>query len=89
MAQIIGFLLTLLFFITPICYPEASLPREVAPLLTSSPIYALVRGYREILLDNQAPQWSGVWPLWVLSLTVAVLGYAWYRKLRPGFADVL
>lgn len=89
LAQIIGFLLTLLFFITPICYPEASLPREVAPLLTKSPIYKLVQGYREILLDNQAPQWSIVWPLWALSLAVAVLGYAWYRKLRPGFADVL
>ena len=37
LGQMIGFLLTLWFFLTPICYPEASLPPEAAGILTKNP----------------------------------------------------
>ena len=55
LGQIMGFLMTIWFFITPICYPEDSLPGAVAPLLTKNPMYVLVRGYRAIFLENPAP----------------------------------
>ena len=91
LGQVIGFLLTLWFFITPICYPEASLPAAALPLLSKNPMFVLVRGYRDIFLDHggHAPAFASLWKLWVVSLAVFVLGHAWFYKLRRSFADII
>jgi homopolymeric O-antigen transport system permease protein len=89
LGQMLGFLLTLWFFLTPICYPEASLPPKFLPLFTKNPIYVLVRGYRAIFLENRAPDLGPLWKLWVVAAAVFVLGYAWFYKLRKSFADIV
>jgi lipopolysaccharide transport system permease protein len=88
LGQVIGFLLTIWFFITPICYPEEQL-RAAAPFLSKNPIYVLVRGYRSILLENHAPAFGPLWKLWILSAVVFLLGHAWFYKLRRSFADMI
>jgi lipopolysaccharide transport system permease protein len=89
LGQINGFLLTLWFFLTPICYPEASLPPEGVSILSKNPIYVLVRGYRDIFLEGRAPAWDSMWKLYVVSLVVFFLGHAWFHKLRKTFADII
>ena len=89
LAQINGFLLTVWFFITPICYPETSLPKEAAGLLTKNPVYVLVRGYRSILLESHAPDWVALAWLTAGSAAVFLLGHAWFYKLRKSFADLI
>src|SRR5579872_5989448 len=89
LAQVIGFLLTLWFFVTPICYPEQSLPHAAAPLLAKNPVYVLVRGYRAIFLEGHAPALGPLWKLWLVALAVFVLGHAWFYKLRKSFADII
>jgi len=89
LGQITGFLLTLVFFITPICYPESALPREWLWLFRKNPVDMLVRGWRAILIEQTAP------PLMVVvgaSLAAALsfgAGAAVYSRLRRSFADVL
>lgn len=94
LGQILGFLLTIWFFITPICYPEDSLstlPPSATLLLSRNPIYVLVKGYRTILLDprHQPPDFGPIWKLWLLSLVVFVLGHAFFYKLRKSFPDLI
>jgi lipopolysaccharide transport system permease protein len=89
LGHIMGFLLTIWFFITPICYPEDSLPAAAAPLLSKNPLYVLVRGYRAIFLENQPPAFGPLWKLWLLSMVIFVLGHAWFYKLRKSFADMI
>jgi len=92
LAQINGYLLTIWFFITPICYPESnlnSLPRAALAILTKNPIYVLVRGYRSILLESRAPDWVSLGWLFVVSAAVFLLGHAWFHKLRKSFADLI
>jgi lipopolysaccharide transport system permease protein len=89
LGQVIGFLLTLWFFITPICYPEASLPPEAAGILSKNPVYVIVRGYRAISLEGLAPPWHSLWKLWALAGVVFLCGHAWFYKLRRSFADVI
>ncbi|MGB7762807.1 MAG: ABC transporter permease [Bryobacteraceae bacterium] len=89
LGQIIGFLLTIWFFITPICYPEGSLPKGAAALLTKNPLYVLVRGYRAIFLENRAPEFGPLWKLTVVALVAFVVGHACFYKLRRSFADML
>jgi|SRR5579862_626382 len=89
LAQINGFLLTLWFFVTPICYPESSLPPQALVVLGKNPMFTLVRGYRAVLLEGNAPAWRSLWKLWVVACLVFILGYAWFYKLRKSFADVI
>jgi lipopolysaccharide transport system permease protein len=89
LGQIMGFLLTLWFFITPICYPESSLPARAMVILRKNPIYVLVRGYRSVFLEGHAPELLPLVKLWILAAVVFLIGHAWFDKLRKGFADVI
>ncbi len=89
LAQIMGFLLTLVFFLTPICYPDASLPAFALPVLGKNPVYVLVRGYRAVLLEGHAPEFAALWKLWLLSAVVLIAGRKWFHSLRRSFADLL
>lgn len=89
LTQVMGFFLTLWFFLTPICYPESSLPAGIAPLLTKNPMYVLVKAYRLILLDAQSPSWEAMAGLYALGFGTFLIGYAWFYKLKRSFADVM
>ncbi len=92
LSQIIGYLLTIWYFLTPICYPEESLkslPPLALRLMTKNPIYVLVRGYRAVLLEGRAPDWRALGWLTVASIVVFLLGHAWFYKLRKSFADII
>jgi lipopolysaccharide transport system permease protein len=90
LGQMIGFILTLWFFLTPICYEESkALPVWISRVLAFNPVFVLVRGYRAILLEGQSPWNSNLIGLWIGSAAVAIVGYAWFYRLRNSFADVL
>ncbi len=89
LGQIIGFILTLWFFLTPICYAESNLPAGAMRMMTLNPIFILVRGYRAIFLENHAPELPSLAGLWVVSSVLAVCGYAWFHRLQKSFADVI
>jgi lipopolysaccharide transport system permease protein len=88
LGQMIGFVLTVWFFMTPICYPEKQLLAR-APLLTKNPMFVLVHAYRSILLENHAPAFGALWKFSLLAILVFVLGHAWFYKLRKSFADMI
>lgn len=92
LGQIMGFLLTLWFFITPICYAEDhfdTLPSAMVRVLHKNPMFVLVRGYRSILLEHHAPALGPMLKLWAVALALCWLGYAWFFKLRKSFADFI
>ena len=92
LGQIIGFLLTIWFFLTPICYPQTSLaglPHSATLVLSANPMTMLVRGYRGILLYHEAPAAGSLGKFWIVSAAVFFLGHAWFHKLQKSFADVL
>jgi len=92
LAQINGYLMTIWFFITPICYEEArlnSLPAAAVAILTKNPAYVLVRGYRSILLESKPPDWTALAWLTAFSIAAFLFGHAWFYKLRKSFADLI
>ena len=89
LSQLIGYLMTLWFFLTPICYPEESLPAAAIPILAKNPIFVLVRGFRDCLLEGSAPAFGPLWKLWLVSLVVFFLGHAFFYRIRKSFADVI
>jgi lipopolysaccharide transport system permease protein len=89
LAQVMGFLLTLWFFVTPICYPEQSMPQGALAILGKNPLFILVRAYRAIFLEGRAPDVRPIVLFWILALAVFLCGHAWFYKLRKTFADVI
>lgn len=89
LGQVNGFLLTLLFFLTPICYPTEKLPAQAIRILQKSPIFKLVGEYRLLFISETAPDWAVLGQLMVMSTVLFYLGYGVFRKLRPSFPDVL
>jgi homopolymeric O-antigen transport system permease protein len=85
LGHIAGSLLTVWFFLTPICYYDdrwLRLAPWIAKLLFKNPMYLLAGGYRSIFLWRQTPAFGHLWKFWVLSLVVFELGHAWFYKLR-------
>ncbi|HMD48456.1 MAG TPA: ABC transporter permease [Bryobacteraceae bacterium] len=89
LGQIMGFGLTLWFFVTPICYPESSLPKALLPVLGKNPMFVLVHAYRACLLEGHAPDALALSKLLLLALVLFFAGHAFFYKLRKHFADVL
>jgi ABC-type polysaccharide/polyol phosphate export permease len=52
-------------------------------------MYILVRGYRAILLEGSAPDWSSLTRLTIVSVVIFLAGHAWFYKLRKSFADII
>jgi len=89
LGQVIGYLITVWMFLTPIFYSEDQLPRIAANILRVNPIYVLVHSYRAILLDSRPPDWIPLLWLFIGSAVVFLLGHAWFYKLRKSFADLI
>lgn len=88
-AQVIGLLLTVWMYLTPIIYPEQIVPAGFRRWLDMNPFTALVRNYRRIFLDGVAPDLFSLLYFTIFALAVFFLGYYWFAKTRKNFADVL
>jgi homopolymeric O-antigen transport system permease protein len=89
LGQIIGFVLTVWFFATPIGYPETQMPAAAMAILSKNPMFTLARFYRAVFLEGHSPALYTLLKFWALSLVVFFGGYAWFYKLRRSFADIV
>lgn len=89
LVYVMGLLLTMWFFMTPICYPDIALPQAFLFILGKNPLYILVRAYRAIFIEATAPDAIPLLKLYALSLAIFYTGFAVFRRARRGFADVL
>lgn len=87
--QLIGLVITVLMFLSPIFYPLSALPADYQPLLALNPLAPAIEWTRAVLYWGQAPDWRMLAIYWLLTALVACGGYAWFQKTRKGFADVL
>ena len=88
-AQFIGLATTALMFLSPIFYPIAALPADYQYLLKFNPLTPVVEETRKMLYWGMLPDPAITASCWAVGLAVAWLGFAWFQKIRKGFADVL
>jgi lipopolysaccharide transport system permease protein len=88
--QTLAVVLNILFYLTPIVYPASVIPQEFREwVFWLNPLAAISEVYRDLVLVGQVQHW-GEWGLFsAVSLVFFVLGFWCYRRLRPGFADVM
>lgn len=86
-AQIMAMLFAGWFYFTPIIYPLSQVPDIFRSFIALNPLTALVDLYRAALLGGELASLASTWPLMVAALLSLVLGYAFFRRLEPTFAD--
>jgi len=87
--QVIGLVLTGMFFFTPICYPPSVVPQGALFFMKLSPFYHVIEGYRLACLTGKALPVLDFVYLGVSSLVIAGLGGMLFRRLKPEFAEVM
>jgi len=88
-AQIVGVLMSVLMFLSPIFYPVSSLPADYQVIMLINPLTLVIEQTREVMMWGRAPDWI-VWCKYLLcSGGVSWICFVWFQKTRKGFADVL
>lgn len=87
--HVLGVAVQALMFLSPVFYPISAIPKEFQFLYYINPISYVVEDMRRILVWGQLPNMEWLAFGGILSIIIAVFGYAWFQKTRRGFADVL
>jgi len=89
LGQIIGMVLTVLMFMSPIFYPASALPEAVRGYLFLNPLTFIIEQLRDVLIWGVFPDWQGLAIYSATAFTFSWAGFTWFQKTRKGFADVL
>jgi len=89
LAQMMTFVVNLALFLSPIFYPSSNLPKALQPWMWLNPLSLMVEESRKVLVQGQWPAWGALGVYFVASLVFAFVGYAWFKRLSKGFADVV
>jgi lipopolysaccharide transport system permease protein len=86
---VIGILMSMLLFLSPVFYATASAPQLAQILLMFNPLSYPIEEARNVLLLGQAVHWQP----WLVN-TLLAFGVAWsglwvFERARPAFADVV
>ncbi len=81
--------MTLLFYLTPVIYPETMIPARYKTLvLVANPLSSLMVSWRNLFLEGTL-ELSLVVTSFIYSFFVCMVGYLVYKKLSSKFAEVL
>jgi lipopolysaccharide transport system permease protein len=81
--------LPIIMFISPVFFPLSAVPEPAATLLMINPLTFPLEQMRMALFGNGFHAWVGFALYGIVAILVASLGYRFFLKVRPGFADVL
>lgn len=80
--------LTLLFYFTPVIYPETMIPPGFHDLVQLNPLACLVIVWRNLLMEGYI-NWFYLSISGIYGFVFVILGYFTYKKLSWRFAEVL
>lgn len=87
--HILGILMQLLFYATPIVYSMDSVPGNFKWLLKLNPMSYLIDGYRSIFYDKTLPSFRGLGIALAMGIILCALGFFIFKKLERRFAEEL
>ncbi len=87
--ELIGIILQLAFYLTPIIYPVDTIPAKYQIIFLINPLAPLIEGTRDIVAYNHTPDMlSMIYPLTV-GLILLYLGYTLFKANEDYLADLI
>lgn len=87
--QLLGVVLMVWMYLTPIFYPPEAMPPAYSMLLQANPLHHLLLIYRSVLVEFELPQPRAVLFFATASLAVFYWGYGVIRRRGRSFADLV
>lgn len=87
--QFFGIFLSFWFWFTPIVYPVAILPEQVQYLMNFNPMARVMVACQDVLVHDQWPNWTSLWPVAVLAVLLCVFGLRLFRQRSGEMVDEL
>jgi lipopolysaccharide transport system permease protein len=88
-AAIMGFVMQLLFFATPILYPPTAVPERFRLIVRLNPLAPLVEAWRALALGLTPAPWKALAMIGVGALVAALVARALFLRAQRAFADVV
>lgn len=87
--QIIGPLMMILMFLSPVFYPIENVPQPWRDWMVLNPLAVAIGWVRGAVLHGNLPGGAGYFVQLIVGMLFLGLGYRVFMALRPSFADVL
>jgi lipopolysaccharide transport system permease protein len=87
--NVVQVVVQLLFFATPITYPLSRLSETGRKIMWLNPLAAMIANFRRVVNVGVSPDWTSYLVTMAVACVFAVLGYAWFMKIKRAFADVI
>jgi len=84
---LVGFILNLVFYATPILYNVTMFPERFRWILYLNPMTHFIDAYRNIFYYGVHPGFKSLLSVGLIGLVTIVIGYIVFRKLEKGFAE--
>lgn len=84
---IVNFLVTMLFYATPILYSATLFPEKFRWVLNLNPMTTIINSYRDILFYQTMPNMNNIALIGVFSMILLFVGVLVFKKLEKGFAE--
>jgi ABC-type polysaccharide/polyol phosphate export permease len=94
-ANVMGHLLRLLFYVSPALYALWEVPTELRPIMVLNPFTTLLTAYRTVIWGTETvdhgtrPDFVALGILLLVSLVLVVLAVALFKRVEPTFARIL
>ena len=88
-SYVVGVILQILFFATPIFYPVSAVPERFRVWLEMNPLTVFIDQARRIFLYGRLPDWQFLGIAALVALAVLQFGFFFFTRTKRGFADVL
>lgn len=87
--HIIGVIMQLLFYATPIVYATSSIPEKFSWILKFNPMTYIIDGYRAMFYSHTMPDIKALLIVLSIGIIICILGYLIFEKLQKKFAEEL
>ncbi len=87
--HIVGVIMQLLFYATPVVYSIDTIPANYQWILKLNPMTYIIEGYRNIVYYQTMPDMKKIGIVLVLGIVLTIIGYFIFNKLQKKFAEEL
>ena len=85
--HLLGIIIQLLFYATPIVYASSAVPAELQWLIKINPMAYLIEGYRNIFYNKMPQDIKSLLIALAMGIVLCVIGYFVFKKLEKRFAE--
>ena len=89
LGHVLAVVAPVIMFVSPVFYALAQVPPAIRPVYLLNPLTFVLESVRQVLFLGGGVSWSGYGLYWLVAVLIFALGFQFFERARPGFADVV